>query len=172
MDLIYQVYLPDPLAAREFDFSPYKSLCDMGGAGGILSILIAQHNPNMSCISFDLPQVEPIANRNILERNLQERVKTKSGDFFKDQFPAADVITMGNILHDWDEEEKLFLIRKVYAALNDGGAFIVIENVIDDERKENAFGLLISLNMLIETPGGFVFPNCSIIEQFFSHSPE
>ena len=143
--------------AQQFDFSAYKTLCDMGGAGGYLAIQVAQHNPNMSCISFDLPPVEPIANKNILARNLQERVKTRSGDFFKDQFQQVDVITMGNILHDWNEDEKLLLMKKAHGALNDGGAFIAIENIIDDERKDNSFGLLMSLNMLIETPGGFDF---------------
>jgi hypothetical protein len=62
---------------------------------------------------------------------------------------------MGNILHDWDEENKLNLLRKAFEALPDGGAFAAIENVIDDERKQNVFGLMMSLNMLIETGSGF-----------------
>jgi len=150
--------------AQKFDFTPYKSLCDMGGAGGFLAMLVAQHNPHMTCTSFDLPPVEPIANKNILARDLQDRVKTKSGDFFKDQFPNADVITMGNILHDWDEKEKLFLMKKAYDALPEGGAFIAIESVIDNQRKDNSFGLLMSLNMLIETPGGFDYTQAEFNE--------
>jgi hypothetical protein len=141
--------------SRNFDFSSYKTLCDMGGAGGALAILVAQNNPGMNCISFDLPPVEPIASRNILTMGVQDRVKTKSGNFFNDQFPNADVITMGNILHDWNEEEKLFLMKKACDTLPEGGAFVAIENVIDDLRAENTFGLLMSLNMLIETEGGF-----------------
>jgi hypothetical protein len=141
--------------SKKFDFSGYSTLCDMGGAGGFLSILVAGNNPNMTCTTFDLPAVEPIANKNIISQGLQDRVEVRSGDFFKDQFPSADVITMGNILHDWNEEEKLFLMKKANDSLNNGGAFIAIENVIDDDRKENSFGLMMSLNMLIETPGGF-----------------
>jgi len=85
---------------------------------------------------------------------LSERVATVAGDFFKDDLSHADVITMGNILHDWDEEQKTFLIAKAYGAVNPGGLFIAIENVIDDARRKNIFGLLMSLNMLIELPGG------------------
>lgn len=62
---------------------------------------------------------------------------------------------MGHILHDWDLEQKKTLIQKAYHALSDGGALLVFEGIIDDERRKNAFGLLMSLNMLIELPGGF-----------------
>jgi hypothetical protein len=79
------------------------------------------------------------------------------GDFFKEALPNADVLIMGHILHDWDLNEKMMLLRKAYDALPSGGALIVHEALIDDARKHNAFGLLMSLNMLIETPGGFDF---------------
>lgn len=141
--------------ATQFNFSEYDTHCDVGGAGAHLSIQIALHNPAIQSISWDLPQVAPIATRNIQLNNIEDRVVAKSGDFFADDFPRADVITMGNILHDWDLEKKKLLIQKAYKALPEGGAFVVIENVIDDERRENAFGLLMSLNMLIETHGGF-----------------
>jgi hypothetical protein len=65
------------------------------------------------------------------------------------------VLVMGHILHDWDLGQKKGLIAKAYAALPAGGALLVYEALIDDERRQNAFGLLMSLNMLIETPGGF-----------------
>jgi hypothetical protein len=86
---------------------------------------------------------------------LANKVEIRTGDFFTDPFPRADVITMGNILHDWGTSDKKKLIRKAYDALPDGGAFVVIENIIDDERRENAMGLLMSLNMLIETAEGY-----------------
>jgi precorrin-6B methylase 2 len=143
--------------AREFDFSGYTTLSDIGGAGAMLSAQVASHNPHMRCISFDLPQVCPIALENVSKMGLASRVKVKSGDFFVDPFPKADVITMGNILHDWGIKDKQRLISKAYDALPKGGAFVVIENIIDDERSKNAFGLMMSLNMLIETPEGFDF---------------
>jgi hypothetical protein len=141
--------------AEKFDFSKYKTLCDVGGATGQLSIIVANRHPNMRCTSFDLPVVEPIAKRTIEAAGLSERVMAVGGDFFVDQLPKADVITMGLILHDWDLEGKMHLIKAAYDALPEGGAFIIIENLIDDARRENAFGLLMSLNMLIEFGDAF-----------------
>jgi len=141
--------------ARKFDFSKYKTLCDVGGATGQLSCVVAAANPHMRCISFDLPKVLPIATRKIKETSLTDRVTAVSGDFLTDLLPKADVITMGMILHDWNLEKKKQLIRKAYDALPHGGAFVVIESLIDDARRENAFGLLMSLNMLIEFGDAF-----------------
>jgi precorrin-6B methylase 2 len=141
--------------AQGFDFSPYATLCDMGGAGGYLAAQVARFNPHMHTISVDLPAVEPIAKENVTRMQLSDRVSILAGDFFADDFPEADIITMGNILHDWSLEDKKALIRKAYQALPEGGAFVVIENVIDEHRSQNAFGLMMSLNMLIETEAGF-----------------
>ena len=77
------------------------------------------------------------------------------GDFFKEPLPKADVVLMGHILHDWDLPTKKMLIKKAFDALPRGGALVVYEAIIDDDRSKNAFGLMMSLNMLIETPGGF-----------------
>ena len=143
--------------ANTFDFSKYNTLCDIGGSGANLSIHVAKHHLHMTCTSFDLPPVTPVANENIQHLGLSDRVTAVSGDFFVDEFPKADVITMGNILHDWGTEDKLMLISKAYDALPKGGALIVIENIIDDDRRKNAFGLMMSLNMAIETAEGFDF---------------
>jgi precorrin-6B methylase 2 len=143
--------------ANKFDFSNYKTLCDIGGAGGYLAAQVVLNNDNMSCISFDLPKVSAIADETIKGMNLSERIAIESGDFFVDDFPKADVITMGNILHDWGTDEKELLIQKAYNALPEGGAFVVIENIIDNDRSKNAFGLMMSLNMLIETEAGYDF---------------
>jgi predicted O-methyltransferase YrrM len=143
------------LFAGKFDFSNYKTLCDVGGATGLLSCLVAEANPHMRCTSFDLPKVVPSAKRRIEAAGLNDRVSTVGGDFFVDPLPEADVITMGLILHDWNLEKKKMLIRKVYDVLPKGGAFAVIEALIDDARRQNAFGLLMSLNMLIEFGDAF-----------------
>jgi cyclopropane fatty-acyl-phospholipid synthase-like methyltransferase len=121
----------------------------------MLSICVAQKNPHIKCLSVDLSPVTPIALETVEKCGLSDQVEAKSLDMIHEDFPSADVITMGNILHDWDLERKKFLIKKAYEALPPNGALIVIENIIDDERKENVFGLLMSLNMLIETEGGF-----------------
>ena len=143
--------------ADKFDFSRYRTLCDVGGASGLLSTLVAKKHPHTRCISFDLPAVEPIASKAIAREGLSDRVQTASGDFFKDPLPKADVITMGMVFHDWNLEKKKQLIKSAYAALPKGGAFVAVENLIDDARRENAFGLLMSLNMLIECGDAFDF---------------
>lgn len=143
--------------AQSFDFSTYKTLVDVGGSAGLLSLMVAKHQTHMNCTTWDLPPVAPIANETIQQFQLSDRVKTAKGDFFTDAFPSADVVVMGNILHDWDEETKLMLMQKAYNALPTGGAFVAIENIIDDERNKNAFGMMMSLNMLIETGTGFDF---------------
>jgi len=141
--------------AEKFDFSKYKTLCDVGGATGLLSMEVAKRHKHMQCTSFDLPPVEPIAKRHITAAGLGARVGTASGDFFADPLPKADLITMGMILHDWNLEKKKHLIRSAYAALPEGGALVAIEALIDDARRENVFGLMMSLNMLIEFGDAF-----------------
>ena len=136
--------------AEKFDFSRYATLCDVGGATGLLCIEAAKKHPRLRCLSFDLPVVEPIARRAIAAAGLSDRVTTASGNFFEDPLPRADVITMGMILHDWNLEKKMQLIRAAYDALPEGGALVAVEALIDDGRRENVFGLLMSLNMLIE----------------------
>jgi 2-polyprenyl-3-methyl-5-hydroxy-6-metoxy-1,4-benzoquinol methylase len=143
--------------AEKFDFSNYQTLCDVGGASGLLSRLVAKQHSHMHCTTFDLPQVEPIARKAVEQDGLSERVQIVSGDFFQDSLPKADVITMGMILHDWNLENKKHLIRLAYEALPENGAFVAIENLIDDARRHNAFGLMMSLNMLIEFGDAFDF---------------
>jgi len=141
--------------AEKFDFSRYRTLCDVGGATGLLSVLVARRYPHLACLSYDLPVVEPIARRWIEKDGMAGRVQTVAGDFLAAPLPKADVVTMGMILHDWNLEKKRHLVARAYDALPPGGAFIAIENLIDDARRENAFGLLMSLNMLIEFGDAF-----------------
>lgn len=143
------------LIAEKFDWSKYKTFCDVGTAQGALAVTVAKAHPQLSGIGFDLAPVEPIFNEYAAKNEVSERLKFESGDFFKGELPNCDVIVMGHILHDWNLEEKRMLVAKAYEALNPGGALIVYDAMIDNEREKNAFGLLMSLNMLIETPGGF-----------------
>lgn len=150
--------------AKKFDFSPYKTLCDIGGANALFSIIVANHNKHLNIFSFDLPDVKPIADDKIEECGLSSRIEATVGDFFEDDFPKGDIITMGNILHDWNYEIKKMLIKKAYSALPDGGALVIIECLIDEERKINTSGLLMSLNMLLLTEGGYDFTPSNFFE--------
>jgi predicted O-methyltransferase YrrM len=143
--------------AEKFDFSKHKAMCDVGGSTGQLSMFCARRHPGLTCISADLPEATRIAGKRIAAAGLADRVSAKPIDFFADALPKADVITMGMILHDWNLANKKMLIKKAYDALPPGGAYVVIENLIDDARRENAFGLMMSLNMLIEFGEAFDF---------------
>jgi len=141
--------------AEKFPWKDYKTVVDVGGAQGGLLVQVCLAHPHLSCINFDLPAVGPIFEEYASANGLSDRLKFQAGDFFNEVLPSADVITMGHILHDWNLDEKRMLLGKAYNALPEGGALMVFEALIDDERRQNTFGLLMSLNMLIETPGGF-----------------
>lgn len=143
--------------AERFPWEKYRKVLDVGGASGAFSAIVAQRHQHLELMTFDLPPVAPAASRFVEKHGVGDRVQVVSGDFLADELPRADVVVMGNVLHDWNETTKLTLIEKAYAALTDGGVLIAIENVIDDERRSNAFGLMMSLNMLIElgADGGF-----------------
>ena len=141
--------------ATKFPWSRHQTLVDVGCAEGGLPVQVALAHDHITGGGFDLPAAEPFFNEYVRSFGLEERLRFHAGDFFADPLPQADVLTMGHILHDWDLEQKKTLLTKAYEALHEGGALVVFESIIDDHRRENAFGLLMSLNMLIETPGGF-----------------
>ena len=141
--------------ARKFPWAQYHSFVDVGVAQGGLAVVLAQAHKHLTGVGADLPVVGPIFEKYVASHGLEERLKFKKLDFFREPLPKADVVIMGHILHDWDLPTKKMLMAKAFDALPAGGAFIVFEAIIDDERRSNAFGLLMSLNMLIETRGGF-----------------
>jgi hypothetical protein len=141
--------------AQKFPWSDYRTFIDIGGAQGGLPVQVALAHTHLTGGIFDLPAVGPVFEKYVARHGLRERLRFYPGDFFNDPLPSADVLVMGHILHDWDMDEKRRLLRKAFEALPEGGALIVYEALIDDDRRENTFGLLMSLNMLIETPGGF-----------------
>ncbi len=151
-----------PQPRRQHDDRPrrsrgptYRTFVDVGTAQGDLAAQIALANPHLTGQGFDLPVVGPIFTEYVTGLGLAGRLTFAAGSFFTDPLPKADVVLMGHILHDWDLSEKKMLIVKAYEALPTGGALVVYESIIDDDRSKNAFGLMMSLNMLIETPGGF-----------------
>ena len=149
--------------ARQFPWAQYRSFIDVGCAQGAVPVQVALAHPHLTGGGFDLPAVQPIFEQYVATHGLSDRLRFHAGDFFNDSLPPADVFVMGHILHDWDLEEKRHLLTRAYDALPEGGALIVYEALIDDDRRENAFGLLMSLNMLIETPGGFDYTGADCI---------
>src|SRR6266568_3011866 len=128
---------------------------DVGAAEGCVPVQLALRHPQLTGGGFDLPDAGWVFEEYVACHGLADRLQFYPGDFFTDPLPPADVLIMGHILHDWSLEERLALLRKAYRALPDGGAIIVYDAVIDDDRRANAFGLLMSVNMLIETQAGF-----------------
>jgi len=149
--------------AKQFPWKDYRTFVDIGTAQGGVPVQIALAHSHLTGGGMDLPVVRPIFEAYVREWSLAERLRFYPGDFFRDPLPSADVLIMGHILHDWNLEEKRLLLAKAYAALPSGGALILHESLIDDARNENAFGLLMSLNMLIETQGGFDYTGADCI---------
>ena len=141
--------------AEKFPWKNYQTVLDVGGAQGGLLVQVALAHPHLRGRNFDLPVVQPIFDEYVADNNLSDRLTFYPGNFFEESLPESDVIVMGHILHDWDMDQKRMLLKKAYDALPTGGSLLVFEALIDDERRSNPFGLLMSLNMLIETPGGF-----------------
>ena len=143
--------------AAKFPWAGYKTFTDVGTAQGDLATQIALANPHLTGVGFDLAEVGPIFEEYVEKNGVSDRLQFIAGSFFEQPLPQADVILMGHILHDWGMDDKRMLIRKAYDAVPEGGALIVYEAIIDDDRSKNAHGLMMSLNMLIETPVGFDF---------------
>jgi hypothetical protein len=149
--------------AAQFPWADYRTAADIGTAQGDLITQVALANPHISGIGFDLPEVAPVFEEYVELNGVSPRVRFQPGSFFTDPLPAADVIMMGHILHDWNLDEKRMLIRKAYEAVPEGGALIAYDAIIDDDRSSNAFGLMMSMNMLIETPGGFDYTGADCV---------
>lgn len=149
--------------AAKFPWRRYRTFVDVGAAQGAVPVCIARAHAHLTGVNFDLPVVGPVFSEYVASFGLSDRLAFQGGDFFKDPLPHADVVIMGHILHDWDLPTKQMLIAKAYAALPAGGSLLVFESLIDDDRRHNVFGLLMSLNMLIETPGGFDYTGADCI---------
>jgi hypothetical protein len=141
--------------AEQVSWLDYETLADLGTAQGDLAVQVLLANPHLTGIGFDLPAAAPVFEEYVEGHGLRERLRFAGGDFFIDDFPEADVITFGHILHNWDLEKKKLLLEKAWRALPTGGAVIVYDSLIDDDRSENTFALLMSLTMLAVTDGGF-----------------
>lgn len=141
--------------AEKFPWKLSHSVVNTGTAEGCMPVQLALRHPHLTAGGFDLPPVQPVFEAYVESSRLADRVRFHAGDFIADELPSADVLVMGRVLHDWGLDGKLMLLRKAHDALPAGGALIVYDTIIDDERRENTFGLLMSLNMLIETTAGF-----------------
>jgi len=147
---------------KQFDFSKFKKFVDVGGCLGLFSSKVKETHPAIECVNFDLPIVQVHFDNFMKEIKMEnDAIKYQAGDFFKDDLPKTDLVAMGNILHDWGHVNKKILFKKAFDCLNENGAFLIVENFLDIEKKENTFALNVSVLMITECIEGF---NMSIKE--------
>lgn len=150
--------------SRRFPWENYTSFADIGGAQGAVSVELVKAHPHLHGISFDLPAVAPVFSEYVNGLGVAGRIQFCSGNFFQDPLPRADVLIMGHVLHNWGLSEKKLLISGAYNAVPPGGALLVYDAVIDNDRSQNVFALLMSLNMLLVTSAGFTYTAAECME--------
>ena len=145
--------LSSPAAVAAFDLSGFQHMVDLGGATGHLVVAACRRYPTLRATVFDLAKVTPVTRSYIDQAGLQKRIGIQSGDFFTDPLPAADLYSVGRILHDWSEEKVRFLLRKICEHLPSGGGLLICERLLNNERDGPVSAYLQSLNMLLCTEG-------------------
>ncbi|MDT0452445.1 methyltransferase [Streptomyces hesseae] len=139
------------------DWSSHRTVADIGCAEGFLLTRLLRRHPHLHGTGFDLAAVAPGFQRRLADSGLADRLAFHAGDFFTDPLPQADVLIFGHVLSNWDLPTSRTLLRKAHEALPEGGIVVIYETLLDDDRRENIDGLLMSLTMLLETPGGFEY---------------
>lgn len=145
--------LSSPSVVRAFDLSRYRRLVDLGSATGHLPIAACEAYPELHAVVFDLPRVTEIARQQVALSSVAARIEIVSGDFFEDELPVADLYSLGQIVHDWTEVKIRRILRKVYERLPTGGALLIAERLLEEDRCGPIAGQMQSLNMLVCTEG-------------------
>ncbi len=145
--------ISSPRVVEAFDLSRFRRLADLGGATGHLAVAACRRYPELRAVVFDLPEVVPLARELVAAAEVADRVEVSAGDFFADPLPDADLYTLGRILHDWTEDKILTLLRRAYDRLPVGGAVLVAEKLIADDRAGPDWAQMQDLNMLLVTEG-------------------
>jgi acetylserotonin O-methyltransferase len=139
--------LSSPAVVAAFDLSRFHRLVDLGGGTGHLALAAKSRYPNLNVTLFDLPETIEVA------RDYAPEVERIAGDFFVDELPPADLYAVGRILHDWSEEKIRRLLNRIYAALAPGGALLIAERILHEDRRGPVATHMQSLNMLVCTEG-------------------
>jgi acetylserotonin N-methyltransferase len=148
-----QGQLSSPEVVAAFDLGRFRRLVDLGGATGHLAVAACRRYPQLRAVVFDLPDVLPLARELVAATDVADRIEFVAGDFFTGPLPEGDLFALGRILHDWNEEKVLRLLQRIRERLPSGGALLVAEKLLDDDRTGPSWAVLQSLNMLVCTEG-------------------
>jgi acetylserotonin N-methyltransferase len=140
--------ISSPVVVASFDLSRFRRFVDVGGATGHLVMAACERYPTMKGVVFDLQQVVPLAKEVIGRSKVGDRIEVVAGDFFADPLPPGDIYGLGRILHDWPEEKIHKLLTKIYERLPPGGAVLIMEKLVEEDRRGPVWALMQSLNML------------------------
>lgn len=150
-----QLSYPTALAAvDQFDFSPFGYIVDVGGGTGAFLSGLCERLTSLRGAVFDLPQVEALALEKLAERGHSDRIDFIPGNFFEDELPEnADLFILGDILHDWSEDDGTRILQKIHSALPDHGAVCIVENLFNDTKDGPHLTAIVNLIMLVATHG-------------------
>jgi acetylserotonin N-methyltransferase len=145
--------ISSPQVIGAFDLNRFQTFIDLGGATGHLAIAACQRYPALRAVVFDLPEALPLAREIIGASPVADRITFAGGDFFADPLPEGDLIAVGRILHDWTEAKILKLLARIYKRLPAGGALLIAEKLLDEDKRGPRWAQMQSLNMLTCTEG-------------------
>jgi acetylserotonin N-methyltransferase len=145
--------ISSPQVVAAFDLSKYSCLVDLGGATGHLAVAACERYPQLRAVVFDLPEAVPLAEEIVRASPVANRIKVAAGDFFVDALPQGDIYALGRILHDWTEEKIIKLLGRVHSHLAPGGAVLIAEKLLEEDKRGPRWAHLQNLNMLTCTEG-------------------
>ncbi|CAM3691121.1 methyltransferase [Kibdelosporangium persicum] len=161
MDALTQVLGPRLIEA--FDWTGYRTVLDVGGCRGNMAGQIVKAHPGLTGHVLDLPQMEPFFDEHMAALGLTGEVRFHGGNFFHDPLPRADLVILGHVLHDFDQEHRKTLVHRACEAVLPGGALLVYDRMLDEE-PTHVENLVISLDMLLVSDGGSEYPAGEIRE--------
>ncbi|KAK2185006.1 hypothetical protein NP493_247g00034 [Ridgeia piscesae] len=141
-----------PSVCTAFDLSAFKTMCDLGGATGAIAVRLAKTYPDSHVTLFDLGHVVDVAHH-FMPKPKPQNMSFVGGDFFADDLPPSDLYVVSHVLHDWREERVNQLLRRIYNALRPGGAILVFEKILNEDKNGPLPTLLFDLGMLIACEG-------------------
>jgi acetylserotonin N-methyltransferase len=145
--------LSSPAVVASFDLSRFGRLVDLGGATGHLPVAACERYAGLRAAVFDLPRVITVARELVAQSSVSQRIELIPGDFFRDDLPEADLYSVSRILHDWSEDKIRVLLTKIYQRLPPGGALLIAEKLLQDDKTGPMWAAMQSLNMLVCTEG-------------------